>query len=147
MANPHRGEVAFEANGERYVLRYSIDAICALEGSTGKGIVALVGELMNPTTMSITLARKVLWAGLQEHHPDITEKQAGELIVAAGGLGKIVKLFNDSFERAFPEAKAKNPRKAGGRSTNGTGPLSGEAGQASAGTKTPSGAEPRASST
>lgn len=138
MANKHKGEVAFEADGKSYTLRYSIDAICALETASGKGVVALVGDLLNPATMSLTLARKVLWAGLQDAHPEITEKDAGELIVHAGGLGKIVSLFNDAFATAFPEAAKANPRRAGSRK-NGTGPRSSASGQVSDETRTPSG--------
>lgn len=140
MANPHKGEIAFEADGQRYVLHYSVDALCALEAVAGKGIVALIGELMDPATMSLTLARKVMWAGLHDHHPEIDEKRAGELIIAAGGLMKISKVFNAAFGASFPEAaKDKNPPKAG--SPSGTGPRSSRPGRASGETPTPSGKE------
>jgi hypothetical protein len=131
MANPNKGEIAFDVDGKRYTLRYSIDAICSLEAEAGKGMVALIGELQDPSKMSLTLARQVLWAGLLEHHPELTVKEAGELIPAAGGLMKIVSLFNEAFEANFTQAEGKqNPRKAGSR-RNGTGPRSSKAGQAS----------------
>lgn len=122
MINPHKGEVSFEADGQRFVLQYSIDAVCTLEGETGKGFVALVEELeQNP---SLTLMRQMLWAGLLERHPDITLKEAGELIPAAGGLVGAMVLFNKAFQVAFPAPDDKpRPRKAGSPK-NGTGPQS-----------------------
>lgn len=137
--NPHKGEVAFEANGQRYVLQFSIDAICILEDAAGKGIVALLSELQDPLKMSVTTARIVLWAGLQEHHPDLTIKQAGELILAAGGVENLIGMFDKAFAAAFPPPDDKpRPRKAGGPK-NGTGPRSTSTGAASSATTSPSG--------
>lgn len=148
MANPHKGEVAFDADGKRYVLRYSIDAICQLEAETGKGIVALISDLESPERMSVTLARQVLWAGLTEHHPNITVKDAGELIAAAGGLVRIVSLFGEAFAAAFPQPEGKqNPRKAGSPKASGTGPRSTASGRASGVIPTTSGDAPHANST
>lgn len=137
MINPHKGEVAFEANGQRYVLQFSIDAVCTLEGETGKGFVALVEELeQNP---SLTLMRQLLWAGLLERHPDITLKEAGELIPAAGGLVGAMDLFNKAFTAAFEKPGDKpRPRKAGSPK-NGIGPHSTATGAASSVTTNPSG--------
>jgi hypothetical protein len=143
MANPHKGEVSFDANGAAYTLRYSINAICELENETGKGIVALMTELEDPTRMSMTLARQIMWAGLREHHPDITVKAAGELISAAGGLMRFVQVLNTAFAESFGIADGKeNPPKAG--SPNGTGPRSTGPGRASGDRPTTSGKERRA---
>lgn len=103
MANPHKGEVAFEAGGKSYTLRYSIDAICALEEATGKGIVALSTELSAAGTISMGLLRQVVWAGLREQHPDVDLKCAGELIVDAGGLTKMIEYVGSALSRAFPQ--------------------------------------------
>lgn len=140
MANPHKGEVAFEANGERYVLQFSIDAICALEAETGKGIIGLVAEFQDPDKMSVTLARQILWAGLREHHPELSVKEAGELIPAAGGIAELIKLFGEAFSASFPQPKANGsrPQKAGSP-RNGIGPHSTVTGAVSGGTTNPSG--------
>lgn len=147
MTNPHKGEVGFDVNGERYLLRFSIDAICALEEETKRGIVALVSDLQNPEKMSITLARQVLWAGLQENHPGLTVKEAGELIPAAGGLAAVVGMFGEAFSAAFPQAKddSARPRKAGSPK-NGIGPHSAVRGVRSDATTKPSGERPPAKS-
>jgi hypothetical protein len=137
MINPHKGEISFESNGQRYVLQYSIDAICTLEGETGKGIVALATELEKSPSM--TLMRQLIWAGLLEHHPDMTLKEAGELILAAGGLVGAMSLFNKAFAGAFEKQDEKpRPRKAGSPK-NGIGPHSTATGAASSAMTSPSG--------
>lgn len=136
MINPHKGEVSFESKGQRYVLQYSIDAICTLEGETGKGIIALAGELEKSPSM--TLMRQLIWAGLLEHHPEMTLKEAGELILAAGGLVGAMRLFNQAFAVAFEQDEKPRPRKAGSP-RNGTGPHSTATGAASSATTSPSG--------
>lgn len=144
MANQHKGEVAFDADGKQYTLRYSIDAICCLETETGKGIVALLSEFQDSDKITLTLARQMMWAGLREHHPEVTVKEAGELIVAAGGLMKFIEVLNNSFAASFGlEEGKKNPRKAGGQ--NGTGLRSTRPGHRSNARPTTSGNERRAS--
>lgn len=124
MANPHKGVVELKAGEATYVLRYSIDAICSLEERLDKGFPAIVGEMSNPSTMRLTAVREVLLAGLQEHHPEITLKQAGELIVTAGGAVVVLGKVNEAFAAAFPEAEAgdkKSPRqRANGRQPTGS---------------------------
>lgn len=141
--NPHKGEVQFSAGGKNYTLRFSIDAICALEGETGRGIVALISELQDPDKMSLRLARQVLWAGLQEHHPELTVKEAGELIPKAGGMLKVMETFGAAFSAAFPQEKDDSPRpQKAGSPRNGTGPHSTVPGVASGGTTKASGEKP-----
>lgn len=82
MPNPHRGDVEFVPG---YILNYSIDAICVLEEATGKTLLELSGELRNIKTVKMSLVRQIIHAGLIEKHPTITLKEAGELILAAGG--------------------------------------------------------------
>jgi hypothetical protein len=140
--NAHKGEVPFEANGQHYTLRFSIDAICALEEGTKRGIIALTSDMQNPDKMSITLARQFLWAGLQEKHPDLTVKEAGELIPAAGGLLAVIALLREGLSAAFPKSKDESPRpQKAGSSKNGIGPHSTAAGAASGEMKNRSGVE------
>lgn len=138
--NPHKGEVAFDAGGKQYVLRFSIDAICALEAEAGKGILAIVNELQNTEKMSLSLARQILWAGLQENHPELTPKEAGELIPEAGGMSKVYELFGEAFQSSFPQLKggSAHPRKAGSLK-NGIGPHSSVRGAGSTATTKASG--------
>jgi hypothetical protein len=139
MPNPHKGEVAFEAEGKTYTLRFSIDALCNLEEAAGKGFASIAIELSDPEKMSVSLLRKVLWAGLIEHHPDLDVRAAGELILAAGGAVVVLGQIEKAFTAAFPEDPEKGARPQTPGRPNGTGPASTEAGQVSAATKKPSG--------
>jgi hypothetical protein len=139
MPNINRGDVSFEAEGKSYTLRFSIDALCNLEEAAGKGFAAIAIELTDPERMSVTLLRKVLWAGLLDHHPDIDLKAAGELIVAAGGAVAVLEQIEKAFAAAFPEKEeGARPPKPG--RPNGIGPASTKPGQALDETKKPSGA-------
>lgn len=131
MANAHKGDVSFDVAGKTYTLRFSVDALCQLEDQLGMGFPAIVLSMQNPKTLRLGTARAVLWAGLIEHHPDIDVKAAGELMVAGGGMMKVMPKIEEGFARAFPELEAEDkahPRKPG---RNGTGPESGRAGAAS----------------
>lgn len=113
MANPHKGDVELKAGDATYVLRYSIDAICSLEDRLDKGFPVIAVEMSSQATMRLSVVREVLLAGLQEHHPEITLKQAGELLVTAGGAAVVLGKVNEAFAAAFPDAEAsdkKSPR-------------------------------------
>lgn len=126
MANPHKGDYAFEAAGAQFTLCYSANAICELEDALDTSIVALSQDLaqaaVHPEKARMSVIRTVFWAGLREHHPDVDVKAAGDLLMAAGGLMAGMNLISDAMGRAFPapEMKGARPtRKA--RSRNGTG--------------------------
>lgn len=84
--NPLKGEVAFEAAGARWVLAFTIDAICGLEARVARThpridtMSLIVANLQ--ARAPVWLARTVLHVGLSKHHPELTEQEAGELIPA-----------------------------------------------------------------
>lgn len=124
MSNPHRGDVAFEAGGKAYTLRYSANAICELETAFDKGFIAIATDMAawekNPRLMRLGAIRTLFWAGLQDHHPDIDQKVAGELVLELGGIEKAADLIMEALKLAFPEAAAKvgaRPPKRGGAGT------------------------------
>jgi len=127
MGNPHKGEVDLRAGDKDYVLRFSIDAICTLEASTGKPFAVSAAEMANQKTASMTLTRMLLHAALHENHPELTLKEAGELIPHAGGMGEVnVKVF-EAFALAFPQPEASGtprPTNRAARRKAGTGPTS-----------------------
>lgn len=120
MGNKNRGEVSFDAGGKTYTLRYSIDAICEMEAELDKGFVAIAGDLSNPDKISVTLVRAVLWAGLREHHNEVTIKEAGELMVLAGGLTAVMFVISEALTHAFPD-NAKKTNSSGPQKEAGTG--------------------------
>lgn len=88
MANPHRGQVPLPAGGVTYTLSMSINAMCALEDHLSRPIGEIMMEMYavqaNPARLSVKLPRAVLWAALQDHHSEIDEAGAGEVMDRVG---------------------------------------------------------------
>ena len=122
-----RGEVIIRTeDGKEYTVRFSVEALCHLEETFGKSFIEIARELNDVNKLSVTVMRKVLWAGLIEYQPNMTLKEAGELIVPLGGGMKVLSLLEEGLRVAFPQAdddeKPGNPPQPG--QTNGTGPAS-----------------------
>lgn len=103
MANPHRGDIAFDADGKTWTLRYSTNALCELEDDLGEGVAALGKSMANPAGVKLKTLRSLVWAGLRDHHADLDKRQAGDLIDAAGAQ-RIGELVMEAFKAAFPVA-------------------------------------------
>lgn len=125
MANPHKGEVAFEAGGRTYKLRYSANALCELEDAVDKPLSEIAEILSDPKKMRIKMVRAVLWAGLTDNHLDVTIKDAG-LIVGELTMPKALGLIGDAFALAYPVAdvEARPPVPDSPAKPDGTGPAS-----------------------
>lgn len=112
MANPSRGQVPLVAGGKEYRLSYGINALCELEDAFGKSVQKIVDEdLSDENDIRMSSVRKVIWAGLIDSEPDITEKEAGNIV----DLAKIpvcMEAVSKAFALAFPEVKGpRNPPK------------------------------------
>jgi hypothetical protein len=73
MANPVKGEVAFEVEGRDYKLVLDFNALCEVEDVLGADGM----DLARPKAI-----RAIFWAALLRHHPDVTVQDAGDLIGA-----------------------------------------------------------------
>jgi hypothetical protein len=125
MANPHKGEVELKAGETAYTLRFSIDAMCRLEETTGKGLMDLLVQLADAHRMTLTMVRHMLHAGLLEHHPEVTLKEAGEIMLAAGGMLISMAAVTRAIHAAFPEASGTpRPTNRATRRARGTGKVS-----------------------
>lgn len=112
MANPFRGIVPLTAGDEEYKLSFSINAICEIEEHFGLPI-AEVGKMMQEGEgFRVNTLRFVLWAGLQDHHDELTLKDAG-LIASNAGIDACGAAIGRAFQLAFPK-----PEKAGGRGSD-----------------------------
>lgn len=114
MANPHKGEVTFEAGGKTQTLVLNTNAICNLEDDLQIGITE-IAQLLQAGRMSIV--RATFRAGLvngSADGPGLTLLEAGEVVDDVGFL-RAVELIQQALERAFPnqEPEAPRPRKAG----------------------------------
>lgn len=68
-------------NGNKYVMRYTVNSLCALEDRAGMPIAQLMDFQFSAT-------RLLLWAGLMEEQPELTVRDVGALIgenIARGG--------------------------------------------------------------
>lgn len=110
MANRVKGEVAFEAGEQEYVLLLDFNALCDLEDDF-PGLMDGQVEFKSPKAI-----RRVFHAGLAEHHPDLTERDAGRLLHELG-LAQAGVVIQEAFKASFPDADAggegaSRPRKA-----------------------------------
>lgn len=96
-----------------YTLCFNTNAFCCIEGETGKPFNETLARLA-PGKFMLSAARMTLWAGLREHHPDVTLKQAGEML-SPDNTAKILLAVSDAISAAFPEESGKSrPQKEAG---------------------------------
>jgi hypothetical protein len=103
------GDFGFEAGGKRYTLCYSVNALIEAELSLGMG-VADIGAMFAQDVRLAPL-RTLFRCGLVEHHPEVTDVEAGRMMTALG-IAESAALVGRAFAAAFPTAAAAEP--AGG---------------------------------
>jgi hypothetical protein len=97
-----KGEVSVEADGKTYTLVFSINALCELEDKLGASVSDIAALSTNGKRFGTI--RTVFWAGLQEHHPDLTLKDAGRIITAMG-IPAADAAVGEAFSLTFPEVR------------------------------------------
>lgn len=104
MANPERGEVRLEVNGDSFTLKLSMNAAATLQKNTGKTIGVLLGAC---SELDFAAIRSVIWMLLQKYHADRfkTEAQVGDFIDDAGGLSVFIDAINNVVEINQPEVQ------------------------------------------
>jgi len=107
MANPHIGQVELVVGDKSYTLQLSPNALVCLKKQTGMGFRAVTAamEAMGDDP-DFELVSAILWASMQDHHPDLTVAQASGLY-PAGGLEELVEKIQQVFIAAFPKQSAK----------------------------------------
>ena len=109
MTNRVKGEVAFEAEGQGYVLLLDFNALCELEDEL-PGLMDGTAEIKSPKAI-----RAVFHAGLQARHSGLGLLDAGAIIQSIG-LEAAANLVRLSFEASFPATTGgegqSRPRKA-----------------------------------
>lgn len=111
MANPMKGEASLRlADGRTLTLAYSFDALCAVEEVAARSISEVLAEISKGAPR-LTTARALIYGGLQQHHPEVTLTEAGELILSDGPA--VSEAMNRALAAAFPKAaegrQAANP--------------------------------------
>jgi hypothetical protein len=144
-ANPQRGQLGFEVEvdgkTQRWTMAFGTNALCAIEDEFNLAdITELEGVLKNKP--SLRTIRTLFRLGLVDCHPDMDDREAGQIIDAIGGLEPSLELVSRAIEQAFPEAAkggATGPRKPTAKPGRGTGPRSTPRGAKSGVTQTNSG--------
>lgn len=92
--NPGRG---IELAGKRLYLRYTVNSLCEVEAMAGMPIDCLLNR-------HFSAARLLLWAGLTADQPELTVRDAGDLIgrslLEGGSLDQIVALCAEGMREA-----------------------------------------------
>lgn len=79
MANGFKGEIALSCDGKSYTMVLDFNALCDFEAETGKNALTAL-EGMERGTVEARDMRALLWAGLRQHHPEITLQDAGRIL-------------------------------------------------------------------
>jgi hypothetical protein len=127
MTNAVKGGVQFDANGARYTLIYSTNALCILEDTMQLSVNSVLALMSDPGKARVNDVRTLFWAGLQDHHPDLDQKSVGRIMDAVGGLMGTLDLMLKAVTMAFPQAAkggADGARPLAGATHAGTGMIS-----------------------
>ena len=112
MANALRGEASFEAGGRTYHLKYDWNAAAEFEEAAGRPLSDALLDVAREKLSAKSL-RAMLWAGLQEHHPEVTLKEAGRLIDRIGRR-EAQRVMGVALRYFFPELEPEGDGKAAG---------------------------------
>lgn len=100
MGNPARGEVGFEAGGQRYTLKFGVNALAELERSFGVRLREITPILSDPTVDQVV---EVVRIGLR---PSLTAEEVGDVLDEIGGIAGASELMREAFALAFPAGEA-----------------------------------------
>ena len=104
MPNVLRGEAAFEVDGKTYRVRHSWNSAAEYEEAAGKPLSDALLDIAREKLSARSL-RAMLWAGLQEHHADVSLKEAGRLIDRMG-RAEAQRVMAVALRYFFPELEA-----------------------------------------
>lgn len=113
-SRPVDGIVTFDADWKTWTLFFGVNAMCRMEAEIEPDELDLLlkgpGEGEQP---SLTTYRAAFWAGLREHHPNLTFEDAGRLMDHTG-LNRVGSLVAQALAMALPDVEGggDRPRKA-----------------------------------
>lgn len=111
------GEVPLVVGGKTFTLLFKSYAIAQIETALDMSMYQLAVELEDPTKRRLNTLGVALWAGLQQHHPELTQRDAFD-ILDTGGMQVVGTALGTAMQFAFPDGKSgtENPPK-GNRKT------------------------------
>lgn len=107
MANPQRGEVAFEIDGTTYTLALGFNAMCEVEEmvSTPARRVTFKHVAEGIVDGDVRYLRAFVWGALRRHHPEVGVKEVDALVDAAGGYLAFLPRFTPVLTRLLDYTK------------------------------------------
>lgn len=123
MSNPLKGEssVTLE-DGRTLTLAFDVNAWIDIEGELGLETPEIIKALQNKENPpGLKFQRIIIWGGLRKYHPEMTLRDAGEVMAEAaeamakglqGGLPQAEEAIEED-EEAEAEAVADPPRRVG----------------------------------
>jgi hypothetical protein len=102
MANPHKGEISVDLEGQTYTLALTLNAMVDVEALFGLSFDEVIS--LAATKGSATHLRALVWAMLRKHHPTITLEQAGDLVTGAN-LGHLSRTIARVVTASSPDPK------------------------------------------
>ena len=105
MTNKVRGKVDFEVDGTSYSLHFTANGMCELEDAAGCNAMAFLKRLESSAADNLSFGdvRLLFWAGLQEHHPEMSVRDAGALITEMGGIATALDLTGQAVADSMPK--------------------------------------------
>lgn len=100
MANKHRGEYSFEADGTRWTLCFSADAIVNLEEEFDRPVGKIAALISDPETMRMKEVRRIFIVGMRDRNPDMDDEKARAVFRAMRPVDA-VRVVSEAFSRAF----------------------------------------------
>jgi hypothetical protein len=101
MANRFFGEASVEVDGRTWTARLDFNALCDYEDATGRDAMADF-ESFEAGKVRPKVLRDITRALLIHHHPEVTAREAGEI------MSKAPELLERTFAAAMPEAEPGN---------------------------------------
>ena len=115
MSNPLRGEASFEIDGKPFHVRFTWNAAAEYEEVAGKPLSDALLDVAREKLSARSL-RAMLWAGLQEQHPDVTLKETGRLIDKLGRR-EAQRVMGVALRYFFPELEKEDAKTTAGPPT------------------------------
>ncbi|MBW8814037.1 MAG: gene transfer agent family protein [Caulobacterales bacterium] len=119
MDNPLKGEVGFDAAGQRWRMVFGPDAMAALEAHFDESMTEMSARISAHIRVGDLMA--FIWAGLMKLHPEVTAEAVRGLVYEVG-VGVMVDKVATAWRGAFStEEEAPKPARPRKRAAAGTG--------------------------
>lgn len=120
MANSHRGDFAIELDGKQFTLRFTLNALAALEGDLKCSNMTKMLSVFTED-LGFVQIRALLFRGLQFHHPELKEHDVGnfdfEMSVITRQLMEAMVLGVSGKVQAAPAGSGDDPQPQAGVGT------------------------------